>query len=176
MNRRIKSKIRISKQNCNFRKNMKKNAFGFIAMGIASAVASAQSYIANEDFEGAKPTLEIGAQSRITDAKDEAIGGSRSLLCDAANGKDEAAFEVSSDKFNVFEVSFNYKTLNGAKGAGRLHRQRRKVHRLPQRTPVFSAQRRRHRNVQGALPRTRGAKVHSARLRVGGRSRRVRQR
>ena len=80
---------------------MKKTAFGFIAMGIASAVASAQSYIANEDFEGAKPTLEIGAQSRITDAKDEAIGGSRSLLCDAANGKDETAFEVSSDKFNV---------------------------------------------------------------------------
>lgn len=96
---------------------MKKTAFGFIAMGIASAVAPAQSYIANEDFEGAKPTLEIGAQSRITDAKDEAIGGSRSLLCDAANGKDETAFEVSSDKFNVFEVSFNYKTLNVAKGA-----------------------------------------------------------
>ena len=96
---------------------MKKAAFWFIAVGIAPAFASAQSIIANEDFEGAKTTLKVGAQTHITDAKGDTRSGVRSLLCEATNEKDETAFEVSSDKFNVFEVSFNYKTLNGAKGA-----------------------------------------------------------
>ena len=96
------------------------NIFGFTAAAVAAACVSAcaqENIIASEDFEGTKTSLKLGLQSRITDVADEAIGGSRSLLCAASKDKPATAFEVSSDKFNVFEVSFNYKTIGGSRGA-----------------------------------------------------------
>ena len=94
--------------------------FKLLSAGVAAACLSAcaqKNTIVNEDFEGAQPSVEIGSNSRITGEKTHVIGGSRSLFCKAPEDKPATAFEVSSDKFNVFEVSFNYKTVGGSRGA-----------------------------------------------------------
>ncbi len=91
--------------------------FKLLSTGVAAACLSAcarKNTIANEDFEGTQPSVEIGSHSRITGEKTHVIGGSRSLFCKAPEDKPATAFEVSSDKFNVFEVSFNYKTVGGS--------------------------------------------------------------
>lgn len=90
-------------------------AASLAALGLAACAE--KNIVAIEDFESAASNVKTGKFTLITNKKGEVIEGTGSLLCAAPKDSSVVAFEVSCDKFNVFEVDFNYKTLNGKTGA-----------------------------------------------------------
>lgn len=95
---------------------MKKvNLIAFVIASFAFFGCDEGCEIVNDNFENGKCSQNIKTSvSKVSSEKSEVIDGKYSLVCDATKSKDSTvAFRVESDKFNVLEITFDYKVLKG---------------------------------------------------------------